>query len=189
MYKLFGMLSIWLCLGQGLWGQGMPVYDNTNFLTLGKQLVESGKQTAELLKMVEFLKQQKERLELVNGWVRELKAVEELLADHRKIFTRIEGDLQEILGSPYVTAVERDRMVSTFEGLLELAQEDLEFLSTLLLEGGFDMDDAQRTTFILDTRRRMQALDWDTQRRLSRYRDLLALRESQWLSQQRTMPY
>lgn len=38
-------------------GQGMPVYDNTNFISLAKQLVESAKQTSQLLKTVEFLKE------------------------------------------------------------------------------------------------------------------------------------
>ena len=42
--------------------QGMPVYDNTNFLSLAKQLIESAKQTSNLLKTVEFLKQQKENI-------------------------------------------------------------------------------------------------------------------------------
>ena len=38
----------------GATAQGMPVYDNTNFITLGKQIIESAKQTSELLKTVEF---------------------------------------------------------------------------------------------------------------------------------------
>ena len=35
--------------------QGMPTYDNTNFISLVKQLVESGKQTAQMNKSVKFL--------------------------------------------------------------------------------------------------------------------------------------
>ena len=40
--------------------QGFPVYDNTNFISLAKTLIESAKQTSELLKTVKFLKEQKE---------------------------------------------------------------------------------------------------------------------------------
>ena len=36
--------------------QGMPVYDNTNFITLGKQIIEAAKQTENLIKTVEFMK-------------------------------------------------------------------------------------------------------------------------------------
>ena len=45
--------------------QGMPVYDNTNFISLGKQLIESAKQTAELLNMVEELNAVREKIEKV----------------------------------------------------------------------------------------------------------------------------
>ena len=34
--------------------QGMPVYDNTNFISLAKQLIESAKQTSNLLKTQRF---------------------------------------------------------------------------------------------------------------------------------------
>ena len=54
--------------------QGMPVYDNTNFISLAKQLVESAKQTTNLLKTVEFLKQQKERIEKVSNVIQQLDA-------------------------------------------------------------------------------------------------------------------
>lgn len=50
-------------------GQGMPVYDNTNFISLAKQLVESAKQTSQLLKTVEFLKEQKDHIEQVSTTV------------------------------------------------------------------------------------------------------------------------
>ena len=58
--------------------QGMPTYDNTNFISLVKQLIESGKQTANIIKTVQFLKTQKENIEKVNNVVRQLKAVREI---------------------------------------------------------------------------------------------------------------
>ncbi len=43
--------------------QGMPVYDNTNFISLAKSLIESAKQTSQLLKTAQFLKTQKDNIE------------------------------------------------------------------------------------------------------------------------------
>jgi len=51
-------LTLTLYLSGRVTAQGMPVYDNTNFISLAKQLVESAKQTSQLLKTVEFLQQQ-----------------------------------------------------------------------------------------------------------------------------------
>ena len=53
--KTMGIALIFaLLMPAGSACQGMPVYDNTNFITLGKQIIESAKQTSELLKTVEF---------------------------------------------------------------------------------------------------------------------------------------
>ena len=53
---VFGLiLSATLLLPSGATAQGMPTYDNTNFISLVKQLVESGKQTAQMIKSVKFL--------------------------------------------------------------------------------------------------------------------------------------
>ena len=49
--------------------QGLPVYDNTNFITLGKQIIEAAKQTQNLIKTVEFMKEQKDRIEKVSNVV------------------------------------------------------------------------------------------------------------------------
>ena len=58
--------------------QGIPVYDNTNFLSLIKQLFESAKQTSEMIKTVKFLKQAKETIEKVNSAVAQYEAVKEI---------------------------------------------------------------------------------------------------------------
>ena len=71
--------------------QGMPVYDNTNFISLAKSLIESAKQTTQLLKTVEFLKTQKENIEKVNNVVRQLKAVRELTRNNQILFETFSG--------------------------------------------------------------------------------------------------
>ena len=48
---LFGLiLAVAVLMPKDASAQGMPVYDNTNFISLVKQLLESGKQTAEMIK-------------------------------------------------------------------------------------------------------------------------------------------
>ena len=61
------LMTIVLLMPGRVAAQGMPVYDNTNFISLAKSLIESAKQTSQLLKTVDFLKQQKENLEKVNS--------------------------------------------------------------------------------------------------------------------------
>ena len=55
------VLALFFLMPAGAACQGMPVYDNTNFISFAKSLVESAKQTSQLLKTVQFLKTQKEK--------------------------------------------------------------------------------------------------------------------------------
>ena len=85
------LLALFFLLPGRATAQGMPVYDNTNFISFMKSLLESGKQTSQLLKTVKFLKEQKENVDKVNDVIKQLKAVKELansnqrLFDHRKL--------------------------------------------------------------------------------------------------------
>ena len=69
--------------------QGMPVYDNTNFISLAKQIVEAGKQTQNIIKTVNFLKEQKDRIEKVSNVVKQLKAVHELARNNERLFEMV----------------------------------------------------------------------------------------------------
>jgi acetolactate synthase-1/2/3 large subunit len=69
----------------------MPVYDNTNLISFTKSLIESAKQTSQLLKTVEFLKTQKENIEKVNNAIKQLKAVQELAKNNQKLYLGMPG--------------------------------------------------------------------------------------------------
>ena len=71
-------MTLTIFLSGHIVAQGMPVYDNTNFISFAKSLVESAKQTSQLLKTVQFLKTQKDNIEKVNNAIKQLKAVREL---------------------------------------------------------------------------------------------------------------
>ena len=79
------IFSIALLLPGGATAQGMPTYDNTNFISLVKQLVESGKQTAQMIKSVKFLKDAKESIEKVSSVVQQLRAVQEIAQNNQRL--------------------------------------------------------------------------------------------------------
>jgi len=72
--------------------QGMPTYDNTNFISLVKQLIESGKQTAQMIKSVKFLKDAKEAIEKVSSVVEQLRAVEEIGQNNQRLINVMQND-------------------------------------------------------------------------------------------------
>ena len=112
--------------------QGWPVYDNTNFITLGKQIIESAKHTAELLKTVEFLKEQKERIEKVNNVVKQLKAVREIARNNERLFKTVRDELRTILNSPHIKPEEIGRVTDSFNGIMENALDDFDFINEIL---------------------------------------------------------
>lgn len=63
---LFGLILVVVFLMlKDVFVQGMLVYDNINFISLVKQLLEFGKQMVEMIKFVKFLKDVKEVIEKV----------------------------------------------------------------------------------------------------------------------------
>ena len=95
---LFGLiLTIAFLAPRNASAQGMPVYDNTNFISLVKSLVESAKQTSQLIKSVQFLKDAKESIEKVSNVVRQLRAVQEIGQNNQRLIQVMQGDLQDIL--------------------------------------------------------------------------------------------
>src|SRR5690606_20596783 len=107
------LIAHFLLPGHGA-AQGMPVYDNTNFISLAKQLIESGKQTSNLIKTVEFLKNQKERIEKVSDVVQQLSAVQDLISNNQQLIGMVRGDLREVLNSPYIKPDEVNRVTESF---------------------------------------------------------------------------
>lgn len=175
-------LIIALCIlipkGHSL-AQGMPVYDNTNFITLGKQIMESAKQTSELLKTVEFLREQKERIEKVSDVITQLKAVRELTRNNGRLFDMVRNDLREILDSPHIRSEEVERISEAFNALIENSLEDLEFVEQILSSDFLKMTDAERVTVLKKKEMRSKEMVGEIQRKAQRYRDIISFREMQ----------
>lgn len=159
--------------------QGMPVYDNTNFISLAKSILESAKQTSQLLKTVEFLKQQKENLEKVNAVVKQLKAVREITENNQRLFDVVRGDLREILNSPYIKPEEVNRISDSFNAIIENSLEDLDFIDQILSSNFLKMTDAERTLILKEKEDNSKEMVVDINRKTARYRDVISFREMQ----------
>jgi len=115
--------------------QGMPVYDNTNFISLVKQLLESGKQTAEMIKSVKFLKDAKEAIEKVSSVVQQLRAVEEIAQNNQRLINVMQNDLQDILNSPYIKPEEINRIAQSFDAIVQNSLDTVDFMGEILSSG------------------------------------------------------
>lgn len=159
--------------------QGMPVYDNTNFISLTKSLLESAKQTSQLLKTVEFLREQKQRLDEVSSVVKQVRAVQEIVSNNQELISMVQKDLREILNSPFIKENEIDRVSRSFKAIIEVALQDMDFMQQLLTSNLISMTDAERLEVLEAQKERSRELIAETNLRTKRYRAIISFREMQ----------
>lgn len=178
--RILGLaLVLTLLLPAGAVCQGMPVYDNTNFVSLVKQLVEAGKQTAEMLKVVEHMREVKEKIEKVNNAVRQYRAVREITRNNQELLEMVNRDLREILNSPYIEPHEIDAVSSSFELIIENSLDNLDFMGQVLSSDFLNMTDAERLDILEEQRTASQKMVADIQFKNKRYRMVISFRELQ----------
>ncbi|MBD0851875.1 conjugal transfer protein [Maribacter arenosus] len=159
--------------------QGIPVYDNVNFISFVKQLLEAGKQTANIIKTVKFLKKQKENIEKVSAAIEKLKAVQELIRNNKRLYDTVQGDLRDILNSPHIRADEVERISTSFNAILDQATEDLEFINEILSSDHLKLTDGERMRAIRAHQQESKGMVTEIERKTERYRDIIAFREMQ----------
>lgn len=172
-------LSIALSSSGHTLAQGMPVYDNTNFISLAKQLIESGKQTSNLLKTVEFLKNQKDRIEQVSDVIQQLDAIENLVRNNQKLFQMVRGDLQHILNSPYIKPDEVNKVTQSFEEIIERSMEGVNYVNKILTSGYLKMSDAQRAAVMKDYEKQSDEMVAEVDSKTRRYKEIISFRKMQ----------
>ena len=166
-------------LNQGSRSQGMPVYDNTNFISLAKSLIESAKQTSQLLKTVEFLNEQKQRLEQVSNVIKQVKAVQEIINNNQELVSVVQNDLKEILNSPFIKAEEIERITASFYSIIDLAMQDMNFMQQLLTNNLLNMTDAERLAILEAQKERSREMVAEIGLRTKRYKTIISFREMQ----------
>lgn len=169
--------------------QGMPVYDNTSFLSLVKQLVEAGKQTAEMLKMVDHLKAAKEKIEKVNNAVKQYQAVREITRNNEVLFDMVNSDLREILSSPYIEPHEIGTVSDAFNSIIENSLKNLEFMEQVLSNDFLNMNDAERLEVLEAQREESKKMVADITLKNKRYRTIISFRKMQAVINDRKTNY
>ncbi|MDF0716952.1 conjugal transfer protein [Muricauda sp. 334s03] len=169
--------------------QGMPVYDNTNFISLGKQLIESAKQTAELLKMVDELGAVREKIEKVNNAVKQYQAVRDITRNNEQLFEMVRDDLREILDSPYIHGDEVEAISNAFNGIIEHSLDQLDFMGQVLSSDILNLTDAERLEILEAQREASQAMVADIQLKKRRYDRIISFRKMQALIKDRKLNY
>lgn len=168
-----------LLIPAGATCQGMPVYDNINFISFAKQLLEAGKQTSNIIKTVKFLKKQKENIEKVSNAIKQLKAVEQLISNNKKLYNVVQDDLREILNSPYIKAEEVNRVNESFSAILENSTKDLDFINQILSSDNLKMTDAERAKVLKDKEIQSQEMVAEITKKTERYREIISFRRMQ----------
>ncbi|MDF0706241.1 conjugal transfer protein [Allomuricauda sp. XS_ASV26] len=169
--------------------QGMPVYDNTNFISMTKSLLESAKQTSELLKTVEFLKEQKDNIVKVNNTIKQLKAVRELARNNEILFNTVQNELRDILNSPYIKAGEVEQVSRAFEQIMDTAIDDLDFVNQILSSDFLKMSDAERTAILMEKKVQSQEMVAELEVKTRRYREIISFRRMQDIINNRETNY
>jgi hypothetical protein len=159
--------------------QGMPVYDNTNFVSLVKSLVESAKQTANLVKTVNFLKAQKENIEKVNNVIRDLKAVRAIGRNNQRLIAVMQNELRDILNSPYIRPEEVNRVTESFNAVVDNSLEALDLIDKILTSDYFKMSDAERAEVLKQKELESKEMVTDVQLKIKRYQEIISFREMQ----------
>lgn len=178
--KLLGIaLTFALLMPAGAACQGMPVYDNTNFISFTKSLIESAKQTSQLLKTVQFLKTQKENIEKVNNVIRQLKAVREMARNNQRLFNIVQADLREILNSPYIKPDEVNRVSESFNSIIENSLDGLEYIDQILSSNTLKMTDAERAEVLKEMELKSKEMVAEIEAKTKRYREIIAFRQMQ----------
>ncbi|WPY97319.1 conjugal transfer protein [Christiangramia sp. OXR-203] len=159
--------------------QGMPVYDNTNFISLVKSLVESAKQTANLVKTVNFLKAQKENIEKVNSVIQDLQAVREIGRNNQRLISVMQNDLRDILDSPYIEPDEVIRVTESFDAVVENSLATMDFIDEILSSDHLKMSDAERAEVLKQKELESQEMVNDVRLKTRRYQDIISFRKMQ----------
>lgn len=159
--------------------QGMPTYDNTNFISLVKQLIESGKQTANIIKTVQFLKTQQENIEKVNDVVRQLKAVREIGRNNQRLIQVMQSDLRDILDSPYIKSDEVARVSESFTAIVENSLDTMDFIDEILSSDYLKMSDAERAEILREKELESKEMVSTITTKTKRYRDIISFRKMQ----------
>ncbi len=173
------LLAMALLFNLNIKAQGIPVYDNTSFLSFVKQLIESGKQTSNLMKTVKFLKTQKENLDKVNDVIKQLKAVEEINKNNQLLIDIVNEDLREILNSPFIKPNEITQISDSFNAIIDTSLNNLDYIDQVLSSDYMKLTDGERASILKEKELQTKEMVSEITKKTERYRDIISFRKMQ----------
>ncbi|WP_409994703.1 conjugal transfer protein [Gillisia sp. Hel_I_86] len=141
--------------------------------------MESGKQTAQLIKSVKFLKDAKESIEKVSSVVQQLNAVQEIANNNQRLINVMQNDLQDILNSPYIKPDEVARVSESFSTIVQNSLDTMDFIDEILSSDYLKMSDAERAEILKQKEIESKEMVSDITIRTKRYRDIISFRKMQ----------
>lgn len=159
--------------------QGIAVYDNTNFISLAKQLAEAGKQTSNMMQMVSFLNEQKQNFEKVNAIIKQLRAVQEITSNNRYLVNLINQDLRNILKSPYIRPNEIKHINDSFQLIIDHSLETIGFINQVLSSYNLKMRDAERVRILQEKQEETREMVSLIKANTKHYEEIIAFRALQ----------
>ncbi|HIC31604.1 MAG TPA: conjugal transfer protein, partial [Flavobacteriaceae bacterium] len=154
-----------------------------------KSLLESGKQTANLMKTVKFLKTQKENIDKVNNVIKQLQAVRELARNNQRLFDVVQDDLREILNSPFIKPNEVTRISDSFDAILQNSMAGMEYIDQILSSDNLKMTDAERAEVLKEKELESKEMVAEIEAKTRRYREIIQFREMQYKINNRETDY
>jgi hypothetical protein len=146
---------------------------------LVKPLIESGKQTAQMIKSVKFLKDAKEAIEKVSSVVQQLRAVEEIAQNNQRLIQVMQNDLQDILNSPYIKPEEVTRIAESFDAIVQNSLDTVEFMGEILSSDNLKMTDAERAEVLKEKELESKEMVSNIKTKTKRYKDIISFRKMQ----------
>ena len=138
--------------------QGMPTYDNTNFISLVKQL---------------------ESIEKVSSVVQQLRAVQEITQNNQRLINVMQNDLQDILNSPYIKPEEVTRVAQSFDAIVQNSLDAVDFMGEILSSDNLKMTDAERAEVLKEKELESKEMVSNIQTKTKRYKDIISFRKMQ----------
>ncbi len=122
----------------------MAVIDATANKQLTKTAIETAKQTQQMEKSVELMKEQKSRLEKVSKGLKKLQLLDDIVTRNSKLVKRIGKDADYFLSNPYLKNKEVKIIRDSYSNILKEATADMSFINDLIKDGVFKVDDGRR---------------------------------------------
>lgn len=145
-FKIFIVALFIGTFAQAQLGVPQTVYDPTASANMGKQIEASAQQLTKLEKTVEYMKKAEEKLQQVNGYVRDMEALKQVV-DMQKQSLLNATKIQNKIGKIKNATVRRRIIDDTTASIREISNSIL-FINKILSSGFFSMSDNERMQWI-----------------------------------------